>query len=209
MKFDAKSAPVLLVDDDRDVRTALGQSLELAGHRVILAASYIVAIDHITPGFGGVVVSDIRMPGKDGFDLLERCRKVDRDLPVIFLTGEGDIPMAVEAIYAGAYDFLEKPCSPKHLLASVHRAAEKRQLVLQNRRLVAERRAVATVKGRAPDVSLAAQMEMVEMLLIESALTDHHGKVVDVAHALGLPRKTLYDKLTRHGLNAADFRRLG
>jgi len=149
------------------------------------------------------------MPGKGGFDLLERCRKTDKDLPVIFLTGEGDVPMAVEAIFAGAYDFLEKPCSAKRLLTSVRRAAEKRSLVLQNRRLRAERHAVATVKSRAQDTNLAVQMDMVEMLLLEAALRDHHGRVVDAAAALGLPRKTLYDKLNRHGLNAAHFRRPG
>ncbi|MEE9388659.1 MAG: response regulator [Paracoccaceae bacterium] len=207
MKFSPNTAPVLLVDDDRDVRDALGQSLELAGYTVTLAASYIVAVDHITPGFTGVVVSDIRMPGKDGFDLLDRCKKVDKDLPVIFLTGEGDIAMAVEAIFAGAYDFLEKPCSPKRLLASVGRAAEKRHLVLQNRRLEVERNAVAKAKTLAPQSGLTAQMEMVEMLLIEDALRNHNGKVVEVAQALGLPKKTLYDKLARHRLNAADFRK--
>jgi len=108
---------VLLVDDDALVREALGQTLELADITAILAGSYIEAKDHISDRFDGVVVSDIRMPGKDGFALLEYVQSVDADLPVILLTGEGDIPMAVKGISAGAFDFLEKPCAPKDLLA--------------------------------------------------------------------------------------------
>ena len=79
---------VLLVDDDASVREALGQTLELADMSPILAGSYIEAKDHISTDFDGVVISDIRMPGKDGFALLEYVRGVDADLPVILLTGE-------------------------------------------------------------------------------------------------------------------------
>ncbi|MCF6316613.1 MAG: sigma-54 dependent transcriptional regulator [Marinosulfonomonas sp.] len=126
---------VLLVDDDASVREALGQTLELADMVPILAGSYIEAKDHISTDFDGVVISDIRMPGKDGFALLEYVRSMDADLPVILLTGEGDIPMAVKGISAGAFDFLEKPCAPKDLLAVVERAQKTRALVLENRRL--------------------------------------------------------------------------
>lgn len=126
---------VLVVDDDRPVREALGQSLELADLQPVLVGSYIEAKDHITRAFDGVVLSDIRMPGKDGFALLDHVRAVDADLPVILLTGEGDIPMAVRGMSAGAFDFLEKPCAPKDLLAVVDKALRTRALVLENRRL--------------------------------------------------------------------------
>ena len=126
---------VLLVDDDAAVREALGQSLELAELSPVLAGTYIEAKDHIAPGFEGVVVTDIRMPGKDGFALLEYAQSVDAELPVILLTGEGDIPMAVRGISAGAFDFLEKPCAPKDLIAVVRKALRTRALVLENRRL--------------------------------------------------------------------------
>lgn len=126
---------VLLVDDDTHVREALGQTLELAGHRAILAGSYIEAKDHITADFEGVVVTDIRMPGKDGFQLLDFAQRIDADLPVVLLTGEGDIPMAVRGISAGAFDFLEKPCAPKDLLSVVEKALKTRTLVIENRRL--------------------------------------------------------------------------
>lgn len=124
---------VLLVDDDRAVREALGQTLELADLRPILCGSYIEAKDHIAPAFPGVVVTDIRMPGKDGFALLTHARALDADLPVILLTGEGDIPMAVRGIAAGAFDFLEKPCAPADLLAVIDKALKTRALVLENR----------------------------------------------------------------------------
>ena len=128
---------VLLVDDDPTVREALGQTLELDGLTAILAGSYIEAKDHILPGFDGVILSDIRMPGKDGFALLAQAQAVDPELPVILLTGEGDIPTAVRGINEGAFDFLEKPCEPAALLAVVGRALRTRALVLENRSLKA------------------------------------------------------------------------
>jgi two-component system C4-dicarboxylate transport response regulator DctD len=124
-----------MVDDDSSVREALGQTLELADLRPTLAGSYIEAKDHITRDFAGVVISDIRMPGKDGFALLHYAQSVDAELPVILLTGEGDVPMAVRGISEGAFDFLEKPCAPSDLIAVVEKALKTRALVLENRRL--------------------------------------------------------------------------
>ncbi len=126
---------VLLVDDDREVREALAQTLELADLDPILAGSFVEAKDHIGKTFEGVVVTDIRMPGKDGFQLLEYAQAQDKELPVILLTGEGDIPMAVRGISGGAFSFLEKPCAPKDFLSTVERALKTRALVLENRRL--------------------------------------------------------------------------
>jgi two-component system C4-dicarboxylate transport response regulator DctD len=124
---------VLLVDDDKAVREALGQTLDLAGFDVTLAASFIEATDHISPTFEGVVISDVRMPGKDGFALLERSTVIDPDIPVILLTGEGDIPMAVQAVNRGAFNFLEKPCPPKRLIEVAEKACSARRMVMENR----------------------------------------------------------------------------
>lgn len=132
---------VLLVDDDKEVREALGQTLELADFQPTLAGSFIEAKDHISPTFDGIVVTDVRMPGKDGFQLLEFVKSVDPELPVVLLTGEGDIPMAVRGISSGAFSFLEKPCAPKDFVATVERALKTRGLVMENRRL---KRAVET-----------------------------------------------------------------
>ena len=116
------SKHVLVVEDEPLVREALGQTLELAGFRAELAGSFIVAKDHIAREFDGIVLSDIRMPGRDGLYLLDYAQSVDPDLPVILLTGEGDIPMAVGAIGKGAFDFLEKPCANDVLVEAVRKA---------------------------------------------------------------------------------------
>ena len=121
---------VLLVDDDAAVREALAQTLELAEYEPVTASSFVAAKDHIRRDFEGVIVSDIRMPGRDGFHLLSYTREVDRELPVVLLTGEGDIPMAVQAMGQGAFDFLEKPCASADLLKVLDRAFSARAEVL-------------------------------------------------------------------------------
>lgn len=150
---------VLLVDDDPAIREALGQTLELAGLEPVLAGSFLAAKDHLTAEFGGVVVTDIRMPGRDGFHLLDHARQIDADLPVILLTGEGDIPMAVKAMGQGAFEFLEKPCGPKPFLAVVNRALKARHLVLENRRL-----SRAVEKGDAAERMLFGQSTLAREL---------------------------------------------
>ncbi len=132
------SIDVLVVDDDPAVRDALVQTLELADIRALSAGSFVEAKDHITPAFSGVILSDIRMPGRDGFHLLNYAREADAELPVILLTGEGDIPMAVAAMGQGAFDFLEKPCAGEDLIPVLNRALGNRRLVLENRRLKAQ-----------------------------------------------------------------------
>lgn len=193
---------VIFVDDDADVRMAIGQSLELAGYRVTACRAFIEATDHLVPGFAGVVVTDVRMPGKDGFDMLARVHKVDPDIPVIVLTGEGDVAMAVRAMTAGAFDFLEKPCPVAQLLERVAAAQIQRTEALKTRR-----NAVRTLAQGAGQASLSSRLDMVERLMIEEALAAHDGHVIATAEALGLPRKTLYDKLKRHALDPAQFRR--
>ncbi len=126
---------VLFVDDDMAVREALAQTLELNDLEAVTAGSFVAAKDLIRPDFEGVILSDMRMPGRDGFHLLTYAHQVDPDLPVVLLTGEGDIPMAVRAMSEGAFDFLEKPCATSDLMAVLERALKARALVLENRRL--------------------------------------------------------------------------
>ena len=129
------SKQILLVDDDSAVRDAVAQTLELADLEPIAFSSFVAAKDTICADFEGVVLSDIRMPGRDGFFLLDYAKSQDPDLPVILLTGEGDVPMAVSAMGQGAFGFLEKPCAAKDLLAVIERALRTRKIVLENRRL--------------------------------------------------------------------------
>lgn len=126
---------VILVDDDPHVRLSAGQTLELEDYRVLALADGRQALAQLTPDFPGVVVTDINMPGMTGLELLQQIKLLDPDIPVILITGFGDISMAVGAIRNGAYDFIEKPFSADLLLDVVHRALEKRTLTLENRKL--------------------------------------------------------------------------
>jgi two-component system C4-dicarboxylate transport response regulator DctD len=126
---------VLLIDDDPHLRRALSQTLDLAGFKVSVLADARGLAERIGADWPGVVVSDIRMPGIDGLQLLEQLHQQDPQLPVILITGHGDVPMAVQAMRSGAFDFLEKPFASDDLLSSVHRALAMRQLVLENRSL--------------------------------------------------------------------------
>jgi len=126
---------VIVVDDEASIRTAVEQWLSLSGFQVQTFSRAEECLARLPRDFPGVILSDVRMPGMGGLELLARLQAQDSDLPVILLTGHGDVPMAVEAMRDGAYDFLEKPFSPQTLLASLARAMEKRRLVLENRQL--------------------------------------------------------------------------
>ena len=126
---------VLLVEDEASVRLATTQSLKLARLAVDAVATAEEALQLLTPEFDGIVVTDVRLPGRSGLDLLQQAMQLDRELPVILVTGHGDVAMAVQAMRDGAYDFVEKPFSAEHLVAVVRRALDKRRLVLENRRL--------------------------------------------------------------------------
>ncbi|MFJ3482200.1 sigma-54-dependent transcriptional regulator [Pseudomonas sp. NPDC090202] len=126
---------VIVVDDEAPIREAVEQWLSLSGFTVQLFSRAEDCLAQLPAHFPGVVLSDVRMPGMSGLQLLGELHSRDADLPVILLTGHGDVPMAVEAMRDGAYDFLEKPFTPQTLLGSLRRALEKRELVLENRRL--------------------------------------------------------------------------
>jgi two-component system C4-dicarboxylate transport response regulator DctD len=130
---------VLLVEDDEHVRLATTQSLRLAGLQAQGVDSAEAARAWLQqPGFAGVVVCDVQLPGDSGLVLLHGLREQDPELPVILVTGHGDIGMAVEAMRDGAWDFIEKPFSAEHLVEVVRRALAQRRLVLENRRLKAQ-----------------------------------------------------------------------
>ncbi len=202
---------VLLVDDDAAVRDALAQTLELADLVPVPAGSFVVAKDHISPDFDGVILSDIRMPGRDGFYLLAHARKVDADLPVILLTGEADIPMAVQAMREGAFGFLEKPCAPSDLLAILERALKTRALVLENRRLralVESGDPAARMLFGQSDLAegLRARVRRVAPLETEVLVTGAPGtgisKVAEVVHLSSLRSKAPFIKRAASDLDA-------
>ncbi len=160
---------ILLIDDDADLLHATAQTLELAGFDVAVAISAEAALPQLGEAFAGVVVSDIRMPGIDGLELFRRVRQLDPELPVILMTGHGDIPMAVRAIQDGAYDFLAKPFASEKLVRCVERAAEKRALVLENRRL---RAAAVQAQDGLPLIGQTPVMQRLRETLRQIADTD-------------------------------------
>ncbi|MGR7920322.1 sigma-54-dependent transcriptional regulator [Zobellella denitrificans] len=148
---------VWLVEDDDDVRQTLLQTLLLSDIKARGFARAEQALQALPPEAPVVVLSDVRMPGMDGLQLLQQLRQQDAELPVLLLTGHGDIPMAVAAMRQGAQDFFEKPYEPEQLLHSLRRAMDKRALVLENRRLreqLAARRDPGLLLGHSPQIEL-------------------------------------------------------
>ena len=158
---------VLLVEDDPNVRLGCEQALQLAGIPVVATASAEEAERHLTSDFPGIIVTDMRLPGINGMDLMCRVREKDADLPVIIITGHGDVTLAVEAMRKGAYDFMQKPFSIDDLVDVVRRALEKRVLVLEveslRRRLDYRDDLEARLIGRSP------QMQKVRRLILDVA----------------------------------------
>ena len=131
----ARSMKVAIVDDEADMRQSISQWLALSGFDTETYASAEDALKGIGPEFPGVIVSDIKMPGMDGMAFLKRLMSVDSGLPVIMITGHGDVPMAVEAMRVGAYDFLEKPFNPDRMTDLAKKATQARRMTLDNRAL--------------------------------------------------------------------------
>ncbi len=146
--------PVIFIDDEKHIRIANGQTLELAGYQVHLFDRAEAALPLVSHDWPGVVVSDMKMPGMGGMEFLQQALTIDHDLPVILITGHGDIAMAVQAIREGAYDFIEKPFAADQLIETVRRALDKRTLTLENRSLRQELEAQSApgprIIGRTP-----------------------------------------------------------
>lgn len=141
---------VLLVDDEEELRRSASQSLELAGFEVKCFARAEQALNLVGYGFEGIVVTDIRMPEMDGMTLMSRIRDIDPEIPVILLTGHGDVQLAVRAMREGAYDFLEKPFRPQQLSDTTARALDRRRLVQENRNLRAAAGMRDDIEARLP-----------------------------------------------------------
>ena len=190
---------VLLVDDDDDVREAIATGLRLAGFDTIEAADGHRALELIASDRIGAIVSDIRMPLFDGRQLLQRVMAADAELPVILITGHGDIEQAVDAVRSGAYDFLAKPFASDRLADAVARALDVRRLVLENRQLramigAAKERPTSALIGKS--AAIAALLRVVEQIggadiniLIEGERGTGKRAVAGLLHRAG----------TRHG----------
>lgn len=126
---------VYLVEDDAVVRKGYEQALSLADIPVSCFTSAESLLQAIQIERPALVITDVRLPGQDGMALLRHLRQIDRDMPVLLMTGHGDVAMAVEAMREGAYDFIEKPFSPERLITATRSALEKHVLLNEIRRL--------------------------------------------------------------------------
>ncbi len=115
------NVPIYIVDDDSSVREAVGSLIRSAGWRAELFASAQEFLAGRRKDVPSCLVLDVHLPGLSGLDLQQELANSDCDMPIIFLTGQGDIPMAVQAMKAGALEFLTKPVDDEVLLAAIHR----------------------------------------------------------------------------------------
>ncbi|CAH0535806.1 C4-dicarboxylate transport transcriptional regulatory protein DctD [Vibrio stylophorae] len=188
---------VIFIDDEPSIRHALSQTLELADYNVQCFANASLALEVIDETFGGVIISDINMPGMDGIRFLKEALKRDQELQVILLTGHGDISTAVDAMRIGAYDFLEKPFSTEHLLEVVRRAADKRQLHLENRSL---RQELAAQSGPGPRL-LGNTPQIIQLRRILTHIKDTPADVLvygETGSGKELVARFLHDHSVRH-----------
>jgi len=186
----ARAMKIAIVDDEQDMRQSISQWLSLSGFDTETYASAEEALKAIGPDWPGVVVSDIKMPGMDGMAFLKRILGLDSGLPVIMITGHGDVPMAVEAMRIGAWDFLEKPFNPDKMTDLAKRATQARRMTLDNRAL---RRELSDATGMMKKlIGASPVMERLREDILDLGQADGHvlidgetgtGKTL-VAHAL-------------------------
>ena len=167
-KEEAGPLTVYLIEDDEAVLRGCEQAMHLAELDVQTfrdVESALAALEEAPPA---VVVSDVRLPGKSGLDLLEVVHRRDPDIPVILITGHGDVTMAVEAMRSGAYDFIQKPFHSERLVDVTRRALEKQALVRENRRL---REQLGSL-GAKPLIGRSEAMQQVRRSIAALAPTD-------------------------------------
>ena len=178
----AQAMKIAIVDDEQDMRQSISQWLALSGYDTETFGSAEDALKTLGPDYPGIVISDIKMPGMDGMQFLKKLMGSDSALPVIMITGHGDVPMAVEAMRVGAFDFLEKPFNPDRMSELAKKATNARRLVMDNRAL----------RRELSDVGQSPVMERLREDILDLGQADGHvlidgetgtGKTL-VAHAL-------------------------
>ena len=169
---------VFLVDDDNSVRKALARLIRAAGYEIKTFASAHEFIES-TPETNGVacLVLDVRMPGFNGLDLQNAMRAANMPIPIIFITGHGDIPMSVRAMKAGAVDFLSKPVHSKVLLRAIDQALAR--AALESKDLAETKQLQACFDSLTP-------REQEVMVLVVTGLLNKQ-----IAHELGTVEKTV------------------
>jgi len=192
----SEGAIVFLIDDEAPLRIAGQQTLELADIACDCFDRAETALDRIDPDFAGVIVTDLRMPGMGGSALLHAVLKKDPAIPVILVTGHGDVDLAVSMMRDGAYDFIEKPFAPERLVDAVRRALAMRRLTLENRRLLRHVHAPLTAPDRFRGFSAA--MDRMRKQIVDIAATDANVLLVgETGTGKGLAAQALHSGSAR------------
>ncbi len=171
------SATVFIVDDDQSVRTALARLMRSAALHAETFASAKEFLEQEHPDAPGCMVLDLSMPGSTGLELQQDMAAADIDLPIIFLTGHGNVPSSVKALKSGAVDFLEKPVDDDRLLSAIEDAVE------QNVRTRRDRARLSEIQGRV--ARLTRRELQVFRLVVQGKLNKQ------VAAELGMSEKTV------------------
>ena len=129
---------ILIIDDEKNIREGLATALEMDGYNTVVAENGEKGLECVNKGDIDLVITDLRMPGISGEEVLQKITSEIPGLPVIVLTGHGSIDSAVSAMHSGAYDFLTKPLNLEHLSLVVKRALKNRELQIQNKQLQEE-----------------------------------------------------------------------
>ncbi|WP_423840556.1 sigma-54 dependent transcriptional regulator [Vibrio mytili] len=158
---------VLLVDDDQDVLDSYSHLMDISLIKSKAINDPTQALRYISPEWAGVVILDMYMPQMHGLELLRMIKNVDERIPVIVITGHGDIPMAVDAVKKGACEFLEKPINPAELLTLV-----KQQLDLRNSQIELQSQAEKSISRSL--IGKSAHMDQIRKLVAQYALLDTH-----------------------------------
>lgn len=149
---------ILIIDDEKSIRNSLKEILEYEKHQTILASDGAEGINLVKQNNFDLILCDIKMPKIDGIEVLEEIMKRNPEIPVIMISGHGNIETAVEAIKKGAFDFIEKPLDLNRLLITVRNATDKSNLIVETKKLKQEINRKYEMIGNSPSIVKIKQM---------------------------------------------------
>ena len=189
---DPITTKLIIVDDDFDLRDSLEAYFDTPEFNVTSYSSGKTLLEDLPNHFNGVIVCDLKMPEMSGLQVLEAMKGISDAPPVILMTAFGDVPIAVQAMHLGAYDFIEKPFDPTMMKEKILQAAS-------------TRRSQSNQKPLDEKIKLREYVDNFEKSLLEQGLKECSGHIGKVCDLLNIPRRTLNEKLLKHDINRQDF----